>query len=91
MTTLDRLFRKGVLKRVKRGRAFVYETRLSRPEFESARAADALRTAIAGDDAALTPLMSFFVDAVSERDSELLDELEAMVHARRAEIEGKRS
>lgn len=91
MTTLDRLFRKGVLSRVKRGRAFVYETRLSRPEFESARAADALRTAIAGDDAALTPLMSFFVDAVSERDSELLDELEAMVHARRAEIEGKRS
>ena len=91
MTTLDRLFRKGVLNRVKRGRAFLYETRLTRPEFESARAADALRTAIAGDEAALTPLMSFFVDAVSERDSELLDELEAMVRARRTELEQKRS
>jgi predicted transcriptional regulator len=91
MTTLDRLFRKGVLDRVKRGRAFVYETRLSRPEFESARAATALRTAIAGDEATLAPLMSFFVEAVSERDHELLDDLEALVRARRAQIGGKRS
>lgn len=91
MTTLDRLFRKGVLTRVKRGRAFLYETALTRPEFESARAADALRTAIASDEASLTPLMSFFVDAVSERDSELLDELEALVRTRRAELESKRS
>jgi predicted transcriptional regulator len=91
MTTLDRLFRKGVLDRVKRGRAFVYAPRLSRPEFESARAATALRTAIAGDEAALTPLMSFFVEAVSARDHDLLDELEALVRARRAEIESQRS
>src|SRR5689334_6838633 len=56
MTTLDRLFRKGVLSRVKRGRAFLYEPRLSRPEFESARAATALRTAIAGNEGTLTPL-----------------------------------
>ena len=91
MTTLDRLFRKGVLDRVKRGRAFVYEPRLSRPEFESARAATALRTALAGHDAALTPLMSFFVEAVSARDHDLLDELEALVRARRAEVERQRS
>jgi predicted transcriptional regulator len=90
MTTLDRLFRKGVLTRAKRGRAFLYETRLTRPEFESARAAMALRTAIAGNDAALTPLMSFFVQAVSDRDHDLLDELEALVRARRAENGGKR-
>ena len=90
MTTLDRLFRKGVLDRVKRGRAFVYETRLSRPEFESARAATALRTAIDGNDATLTPLMSFFVDAVSEKDHAHLNELEALVRARRAELAGKR-
>ena len=91
MTTLDRLYRKGVLDRVKRGRAFMYEPRMSRPEFESARAATALRTVIAGDQAALTPLMSFFVEAVSARDHDLLDELEALVRARRAEIENQRS
>ena len=89
MTTLDRLYRKGVLDRVKRGRAFLYSTRLTRSEFESARAASALRTAIEGDEATLTPLMSFFVEAVSARDHELLDELEALVRARRAEIKGK--
>ena len=91
MTTLDRLFRKGVLNRVKRGRAFLYSPQLSRAEFESARAATALRTAIEGDGAALTPLMSFFVDAVSARDHELLNELEALVRARRAELQSKQS
>jgi len=91
MTTLDRLFRKGVLHRIKRGRAFLYEPRLTRQEFESVRAASALKTAIAGHEGTLTPLMSFFVDAVSERDTELLDELEALVRARRAEIESKRA
>ena len=38
MTTLDRLFRKNVLQREKNGRAFLYQPRLSRAEFESARA-----------------------------------------------------
>jgi predicted transcriptional regulator len=91
MTTLDRLFRKGVLERVKRGRAFVYVARLTRSEFEAARAATALRTAISGDEVSLTPLMSFFVDAVSEKDGDCLNELEALVRARRAELESKRS
>lgn len=91
MTTLDRLYRKGVLSRTKQGRAFFYSPRLSKPEFESARVASALRVALKGDDAALGPLMSYFVEAVSNRDHDLLDELEALVHARRAEIELKRS
>jgi predicted transcriptional regulator len=91
MTTLDRLYRKGVLLRSKQGRAFFYQPRLTRPEFESARVASALRVALEGNDAALVPLMSYFVDAVSDRDHDLLDELEALVRARRAEIEGKRS
>ena len=38
MTTLDRLYRKSVLRREKSGRAFLYQPRLSRAEFESARA-----------------------------------------------------
>ena len=47
MTTLDRLHRKELLLRKKLGRAFVYQPRLSRVEFESARAADAFRQAVA--------------------------------------------
>jgi predicted transcriptional regulator len=87
MTTLDRLHRKSVLSRTKQGRAFFYQPRLSRPEFESARAAAALRVAFEGDGSALTPLMSYFVRAVSEKDHDLLGELEALVRARREEIE----
>ena len=91
MTTLDRLHRKGVLDRTKRSRAFYYIPRLSRPEFESARAATALRVALSQDQAALRPLLSFFVDAVGDRDRDLLDELESLVKARRAEFEDRRS
>lgn len=91
MTTLDRLFRKGVLVRDKQGRAFLYSPRLSRAEFESERAADAVRLALAGGRAALSPLLSTFVQAVGDRDREMLDELEALVRARRAEIEDRQS
>ncbi|HET9371551.1 MAG TPA: BlaI/MecI/CopY family transcriptional regulator [Vicinamibacterales bacterium] len=86
MTTLDRLHRKGALTRTKQGRAFWYRPTLSRPEFDRARAADALRSAFESGSDSLSPLMSFFVQAVSDRDREALDELEALVRARRAEI-----
>jgi predicted transcriptional regulator len=87
MTTLDRLHRKGALTRTKQGRAFYYQPSLTRAEFDAARAADALRAALAGDPTALGPLMSFFVEAVGDRDRELLDDLEALVRSRRADLE----
>ena len=90
MTTLDRLHRKGLLGRTKSGRAFLYQPRLTRAEFESTRAADAVRDAIEGDGAAIGPLLSCFVQAVGDRDRELLDELEALVRARRAELKEQR-
>src|SRR5258706_1553492 len=40
MTTLDRLFKKGLLDRRKADRAFVYTPRLSRQEWENLRAGD---------------------------------------------------
>lgn len=91
MTTLDRLHRKGVLARMKHGRAFFYRPRLSRAEFESARAAHALRAAVERGGATLGPLLSCLVDAVGDRDRELLDELAELVRARLADLEDKRS
>jgi predicted transcriptional regulator len=91
MTTMDRLHRKGMLERAKVGRAFVYRSASTRAEFESAHATEALRVVLEGDGTEVGSLMSFFVDAVSERDRELLDELEALVKSRRAEIERTRS
>jgi predicted transcriptional regulator len=89
MTTLDRLHRKGVLDRIKQGRAFFYQPRLTRPEFESARAGAALRVALDGSGTALAPLLSTFVDAVGSRDRAMLDELAALVSNRLAELKDK--
>ena len=89
MTTLDRLHRKGVLLRMKQGRAFFYQPRLTRPEFESARAGAALRVALEGSGAALAPLLSSFVDAVGSRDRAMLDELATLVRSRLAEMKDK--
>lgn len=89
MTTLDRLFRKGVLSRDKHGRAFFYRPQLSRGELSSLRAGTALATMLPGDASGLRPILSLFVDAVGDRDRGLLDELEALVRARRDELEGQ--
>ena len=91
MTTLDRLYRKNVLARDKQGRAYVYRPRFTRAEFESARAADAFRNAVERTGGSLAPLVSCLIDAVGDRDRELLDELELLVIARRAEVKGKKS
>jgi predicted transcriptional regulator len=90
MTTLDRLHRKGVLTREKLGRAFLYRPRWNRAEFESTRAADAFRSALERNGGSLTPLVSCLIDAVGDRDRELLDELEALVAARHGQIRGRR-
>ena len=87
MTTLDRLHRKGVLAREKHGRAFLYRPELNRPQFESARAADAFRVAVEGGGSLA---MSYFIQAVGDHDRDLLDELETLVKAHRAEIRSRR-
>lgn len=85
MTTLDRLFRKGVLTRRRRGRAFFYEPRCSRTamlgELISGHVADLLE-ASGADNAVLSTL----VRAVGRRDASLLDELDALVQAERERL-----
>ena len=83
MTTLDRLFRKGVLHRHKEGRAFVYQPAASRVELQSRLAGSALATLLPDESAAVRPLLSLFVNAVEARDHALLDELEQLVRQRR--------
>lgn len=82
MTTLDRLHRKGVLSRMKAGRAFVYRPCYTRHELRLGLAENALDI-ILGTRAAARPLLSFLLDAVSRRDAALLDELERLVRAKR--------
>jgi predicted transcriptional regulator len=85
MTTLDRLYRKGVLRRFRLGRAFGYVPRCSRDELfgemVSGHVADLL--AACGDS---TVLLSTLVEAVGHADADLLDELEALIRAERARL-----
>ena len=89
MTTLDRLFRKGTLSRVKDGRAFFYQPKWSHDELVSQLAGSALATMLPRNAAAVRPILSMFVDTVSRHDDALLDDLEALVRARREELKGK--
>ena len=82
MTTLDRLHRKGVLEREKAGRAFVYSHRWTRRDLIARMAGKQLGALIAPDPA-LQPLVSFFVDAVTRRDEEVLGALERLIARRR--------
>ncbi|RPJ69807.1 MAG: hypothetical protein EHM24_17455 [Acidobacteria bacterium] len=85
MTTLDRLHRKGVLDRVKSGRAFLYSPRLTREEMQAGLAEDALQDILGPGAARLRPVLSMLVDAVSRQDRDVLNELERLAHQRRAE------
>ena len=89
MTTLDRLHKKGALRRQKVGRAFAYEPVHERPELEmrlAARNVEELLGAARGRGA-VRPLLSCFIDAVTERDRVLLDDLERILKEKRARRE----
>ena len=93
MTTLDRLYKKGLLDRRKSDRAFVYRPKLSRADWERKRAGDFLSAFLAGPGPSGDLLISCLVDAVGHQDGALLDELERRIRAKRRELDrrGKRS
>lgn len=80
MTTSDRLYKKGLLDRRRKGRAFLYSARVSVTEIRWRPAAALLEGLLRADP---RPVLSFFVEAVSSQDRELLGELERLVRARR--------
>ena len=88
MTTMDRLYRKGVLERRKIGRAFAYRAARSREELESGLVTRALQPLLQG--ASAEPILSFFVEELSRQDDRLLDELERLVRAKRRKLDGGR-
>jgi predicted transcriptional regulator len=82
MTTMDRLFKKGLLSRRKVGRAFVYRAAASRAEVERTVATELVHNLLQRDGEML-PVLSSLVDAVSDRDRALLDELERLIRDKR--------
>jgi predicted transcriptional regulator len=90
MTTLDRLFKKGLLARTKRGKAYLYVTRYTRDGLHDHLARGAISRLLesAPGLGAVRPILSTFVEAVGRKDALLLDELEACIRAER--LGGKR-
>jgi predicted transcriptional regulator len=85
MTTLDRLYKKGLLDRHKDGRAYVYSPRYSLEEMERGITADVIDSLLSAMGRP-EPILACIVDSVSERDIELLDELERLVKEKKAEL-----
>ena len=87
MTTLDRLYKKGYLDRRKDKRAFVYTPRMSPEELRIGLAGDVIVGLIDGATKHVEPVLACIVDAVSDRDRELLDELERLVKEKKASFD----
>jgi predicted transcriptional regulator len=89
MTTLDRLYKKNLLSRRKEGKAFFYAPRFSLEELERGLAEDVIGSLLDAGTGQVEPVLACIVDAVSDRDRELLDELERLVQEKRRELENE--
>ncbi|MEI6500279.1 MAG: BlaI/MecI/CopY family transcriptional regulator [Armatimonadota bacterium] len=87
MTTLSRLFTKGLLAREMRGKAYYYNARVTRRELTSGvtkQVIDGLLATFA------EPAMAYFVEALSEESPDKLDALSEMIAQRRRAVGGKK-
>jgi len=83
MTTLNRLHKKGLLERRKEGRAFFYSPRFSPDEFERGVARAVINMLLGRGSDGIEPILACIIDAVSERDRALLDELDRLIKEKR--------
>jgi len=89
MTTMARLYKKGLLDRIKCDRAFLYSARISKDEWERQRTGDLLAGFLAGTQPTRELLLSCLVDAVGEHDPNLLDDLEKKIQSKRRKLSGE--
>src|ERR1700730_323964 len=88
MTTVDRLYKKGLLDRVAEGRAFRYTPRHTPEELQRVVALEGIRQLLGSGGASSLPL-SYLVEALSAHDAQLLDELQLLVERKRRELKGR--
>jgi len=86
MTTMDRLFKKQILNRVAEGRAFRYSPRYSQAELEKAAVGQTIRRLLGSSATAASLPLSYLVEAVSEHDAGLLDDLQRLLDQKRREL-----
>ena len=85
MTTMDRLYKKRLLDRETEGRAYRYFPRHTPDEMQRVAAVEGIRQLLGSGDTSSLPL-SYLVEALSEHDAQLLDELQALVERKRREL-----
>jgi predicted transcriptional regulator len=86
MTTLDRLFKKKLLTRRKNGRAFIYLPAVTAEELEQGIREDVIDGLLGHGADSIQPVLACIVDTVSQRDRELLDELDRLIQEKRKEL-----
>jgi len=84
MTTVTRLYEKGILERERDGKRYLYSPKLSREEFLQSTAREVLEEAVGGHQA-----MAMLAEKVSEASAGELDELEALIQKRREELDAR--
>lgn len=82
MTTLDRLYKKGLLQRRKVGKAFYYAPAMTQEDYHRTLTRH-LVGMVLEDGADKNVVLSSFVNAVSEADLKLLDDLDQLLKAKR--------
>jgi BlaI family transcriptional regulator, penicillinase repressor len=82
MTTMDRLYKKGLLWRKKVGKAYVYVPALTEQQYQE-RLTQHLFGMVLHDGKNSGAVLSQFVDAVSETDEQMLERLDQLVKAKR--------
>ncbi len=91
MTTLDRLYKKGLLDRRRQERAFWYAPRVSRGEWERGLARAAVEALMSGGPGVRREtIMSCLLEEISAGGLEGLRELERKIQEKRAELEDKK-
>ncbi|MGA2389708.1 MAG: BlaI/MecI/CopY family transcriptional regulator [Candidatus Sulfotelmatobacter sp.] len=88
MTAVDRLYKKGFVDRVAEGRAFRFTPRHTYEELQRVTALGSIRQLLkSGDPSSLA--LSYLVEAVSNHDAQLLDDLQLLVERKRRQIKGQ--
>jgi predicted transcriptional regulator len=85
MTTLDRLYKKGLLDRLPEGKAFRYRPKQSEAELHQDLVAAGLRDLLISSRSSEAPL-SFLVETITEHDAALLEQLQQAVAKKRRDL-----
>jgi predicted transcriptional regulator len=86
MTTMDRLYKKRLLSRRKDGRAFLYSAMVTNEELEQSIAEDVINGLLGQNSEGVEPILACIVDAISDNDRELLNELDRLIKQKRRDL-----